>query len=67
MAHGSSPAAWTSITLALIGFVIGGIGLIPTPHWTIFTVGVVIVLLSGPIALGMGMAGFGAPKEEAHR
>jgi len=65
MAHGSSPAAWTSITLALIGFVIGGVGLIPTPNWPVFIVGVVVVLVSAPIALIMSVAGYGA-KEEAH-
>ena len=47
MSHGSSPSAWASITLALIGFVVGGIALIPSPNWTIFTIGVVLVVAYG--------------------
>lgn len=66
MAHGSSPAAWTSITLALIGFTVGGIGMIPTMNWPVFWLGVALVAISGPLALIMAAAGFGA-KEDSHR
>lgn len=66
MSHGSSPAAWTSITVALIGFTVGGIGLVLSPvSWPLFYVGLVLSVGAAPLALVMTMAGFGS-KEEAH-
>ena len=59
MSHGSTPSAWASITLALIGFVVGGIALIPSPNWTIFTIGVVLVVASAPLALILNKFGLG--------
>lgn len=65
MAHGSSPAAWTSITVALIGFTVGGIGLIPSPNWIVFGIGCALAVLAAPLALVMSAAGFGV-KDDAH-
>ena len=64
--HGNTPAAWTGVTIILIGFVVGGIGLM-IGNWVVFWVGVVIGALIGPVAgkvmqaLGMGAE----PKQEA--
>lgn len=58
--HGSSPAAWTAVLLALAGITIGGIALIPNPNWVIFTIGVVLSLVAGPVGLIMSKAGMGA-------
>ena len=33
--HGSSPAAWTAVLLCLAGITIGGVALIPDPHWLV--------------------------------
>ena len=66
MAHGSSPAAWTSVTLALIGFTIGGIGLIPSPNWVVFGIGAVLAVAAAPIALVMSAVGYGGDQGEAH-
>lgn len=63
MSHGSSPAAWTAVLVALIGFTVGGLGLIPEPHWTIFTIGVVLVLLSVVVGPVMAAAGLGINRE----
>ena len=62
--HGSSPAAWTAVRLCLAGFTIGGVALIPDPHWVWFTVGCVIALGSGLVGLGMSAAGFGVDRAE---
>ncbi len=58
--HGSSPAAWTAVTLCLIGFTVGGIALVIGPSWSMFTVGVVLTLLSGVVAKVMSAAGYGS-------
>lgn len=62
--HGSSPAAWTAVLLCLAGITIGGVALIPDPHWVWFTVGCVIALGSGLVGLGMSAAGFGVDRAE---
>jgi len=61
--HGSSPAAWTAVLLALAGFTIGGLALIPDPHWVLFTVGCVLVGASGLVGLVMSAAGLGSRSE----
>ena len=62
MSHGSSPAAWTAVLVCLLGFTIGGIALIPEPNWPWFTVGVVLVVVSGVIGRVMAAAGLGVDR-----
>ncbi len=46
--HGNTPAAWTAVVVALIGFVVGGAGLMLDPvSYVIFYVGVGIVVAAG--------------------
>ncbi len=45
--HGNTPAAWTAVVIALVGFVVGGLGLMFDPiNMPIFWVGVGIGVLS---------------------
>lgn len=38
--HGNTPAAWAGVTIALAGFVVGGIGLMRDPvNLTVFWIG----------------------------
>ena len=38
--HGNTPAAWTAVTVAMLGFVIGGVALMLDPvSMTLFWVG----------------------------
>jgi hypothetical protein len=38
--HGNTPAAWTAVTVAMLGFVVGGIALMLDPvNITLFWVG----------------------------
>ena len=44
--HGNTPAAWTAVVLGLVGFVVGGVGLMFSPiNMTVFWIGVAIALL----------------------
>ena len=58
--HGNTPAAWTGVLIILVGFVVGGLGLV-LGSWLVFWIGVVIGGLIGP-AVGkiMQMMGLGA-------
>jgi hypothetical protein len=55
--HGSTPAAWTAVTLILIAFLVGAIGLV-AGSWVVFWAGValgVVGLAAGMIMQAMGM------------
>ena len=56
--HGSTPAAWTAVSVVLIGFVVGGLGLI-LENMMIFWIGVVIAPLGGVVGLVLSKMGFG--------
>ena len=47
--HGNTPAAWTAVTVALAGFVVGGIGLM-VDSMAIFWLGVALA----PVAIVVG-------------
>ncbi len=56
--HGSTPAAWTFVVLGLIGFVVGGAGLMLQPiNYPIFWVGVAIVVAGGLVFVVMAKMG----------
>ena len=41
--HGNTPAAWTAVSVAMLGFVVGAVGLLLHPiSMTIFWIGVAI-------------------------
>ena len=41
--HGNTPAAWSAVVVALLGFVVGALGLMLSPvNMTIFWVGVAL-------------------------
>lgn len=56
--HGNTPAAWTAVLVALVGFVVGGVGLMLSPiSMPIFWVGVVIVVVAGVVFVAMDKMG----------
>lgn len=57
--HGNTPAAWTAVALALLGFVVGGIALVLDPiSYPVFWVGAVLVVVGGVAFLVMDKLGF---------
>ncbi len=56
--HGNTPAAWTTVTIALIGFVVGGVGIV-IGEMLYFWVGVGLNAAALAIGKLMQMAGLG--------
>ena len=55
--HGNTPAAWTGVTIILIGFIVGGVGLILASE-LLFWAGVALLpigLIAGKVMSMMGM------------
>ena len=56
--HGNTPAAWTAVVVALLGLVVGGIGLMFDPvEMVIFWIGVAIVVAAGVLFAVMAKMG----------
>ena len=59
--HGNTPAAWSAVAVALLGFVVGGVGLMLDPvNYTIFWVGVALCAASVVVYAVMAKMGFNA-------
>ena len=59
--HGHTPAAWTGVTIAVIGFCVSGAFMVmanPLGFWA----GMVIVVLGGVVGMAMRAAGLGKQK-----
>jgi hypothetical protein len=57
--HGNTPAAWTAVSIALLGFLVGGIGLMAGSMPT-FWVGVAMAPVSVLVGTVMSRMGYGA-------
>ncbi len=60
--HGNTPAAWAAVAVAMLGFVVGGIGLMFDPvNLAVFWVGVGIGALSLLVFVVMSRMGLNGP------
>lgn len=59
--HGHTPAAWTGVTIAVIGFCISGAFMVLANPLG-FYAGLVVVVIGGVVGMAMKAAGMGAPK-----
>lgn len=57
--HGNTPAAWTAVTIALVGFLVGGIGLI-AGSMLVFWIGVAMAPVAIIAGVVMSRMGYGA-------
>jgi peptidoglycan/LPS O-acetylase OafA/YrhL len=58
--HGNTPAAWTAVTVVLVGFVLGGLALVIGPNWPLFWIGVACAPIGGIAGVVMAKLGMGA-------
>lgn len=57
--HGSTPAAWTTVTVALVACLVGAAGLI-AQNWVVFWVGAGLLVVAGIVGKIMQAMGLGA-------
>jgi hypothetical protein len=57
--HGSTPAAWTAVSIIMVAFVVGSIGVLLAQPW-LFWVGVGLVVIGIVAGKVMQMMGLGA-------
>jgi hypothetical protein len=57
--HGSTPAAWTAVTIIMIAFLVGGIGVVAALPW-LFWAGVALVVVGIVVGKVMQMMGLGS-------
>ncbi|MEU9140247.1 HGxxPAAW family protein [Streptomyces sp. NPDC048404] len=63
--HGHTPAAWTGVIIAFIGFCVAGAFMVkaePLGFWA----GMVVVVLGGVVGMLMRSMGLGQPKAAPH-
>lgn len=59
--HGNTPAAWSAVAVALLGFLIGSIGMVMSPvSWILFWIGVAVFIISGVVFVVMAKMGYHA-------
>ena len=59
--HGNTPAAWTGVAVAMVGFVVGSIALMQDPvNLTMFWIGLALAAVALPVFLVMAKLGLHA-------
>ena len=59
--HGNTPAAWTAVGVAMLGFVVGSVALLQTPvSETLLWIGIVVALVSLRLFLVLSRLGLNA-------
>lgn len=57
--HGNTPAAWTAVGVAMLGFVVGSIALLQTPaQMLLLWIGIAIAVVAFPLFLVLSRLGF---------
>jgi hydrogenase/urease accessory protein HupE len=59
--HGNTPAAWTAVSVAMVGFVLGSVALMLRPvNVPLLWAGIAIAVVSLPLFLVLDKMGFNA-------
>jgi uncharacterized membrane protein YfcA len=59
--HGNTPAAWTAVSVAMLGFVIGSVALLQVPtQMTLLWIGITVAVVAFPLFLVLAKLGFHA-------
>lgn len=53
--HSGRPTSWVAVTVIIVGFTIGGLGLVLGPTWWLFWAGVGVTVVGGIFGLATGI------------
>jgi hypothetical protein len=57
--HGNTPAAWTAVAVAMLGFVVGSVALLRSPiSEVLLWIGIAIAVVALPLFLVLSKLGF---------
>ena len=57
--HGNTPAAWTAVSVAMLGFLVGSVALmLPPVSMPLFWIGIALGVVALPLFLVMARLGF---------
>lgn len=57
--HGNTPAAWTAVAVAMLGFVVGSVALLQVPtEMTLLWIGIIVAVVAFPLFLVLSKLGF---------
>ncbi len=62
--HGQTPAAWTAVTIIMIGFIVGCVAVVQL-NWVLLGISAAIIIVGGVVGKVMQMMGMG--KQETDR
>lgn len=63
--HGSNPAAWTTVGIVIVAFLVGAIGLVWGPNWMVFWIGVALIPVGAAVGKVMAVMGLGDVRHQA--
>jgi hypothetical protein len=49
-AHHGRRSSWIAVSIIIVGFIVGGVAMVPHPHWWLFWVGTGIVVIGAIVA-----------------
>ncbi|WP_107772647.1 HGxxPAAW family protein [Nocardioides sediminis] len=65
--HGNTPAAWTAVSVAMLGFLVGSVALMLSPvNMMLLWVGLALGAVALPLFLVMARLGFHDDAHDAH-
>lgn len=53
--HVGRPSSWMTVSVMVVGFAIGGVGLVAGPSWPLFWAGGAVAAVGGVLALAVGI------------
>lgn len=62
--HGNTPAAWATVVIIVIAFIVGTLGVI-LANWVMFWIGAALVVIGAIVGKILGMMGFGKARSGA--
>jgi hypothetical protein len=62
--HGQTPAAWTAVTIMMVGFIVGSVAVVQL-NWVLLIVGTVIIVAGAVVGKVMAMMGMGKQAQDA--